>query len=51
MKVFVPEQPLLTGALGAALLAREHVHKKLAKNEPIERKERQLAEATFFTQQ
>lgn len=51
MKVFVPEQPLLTGALGAALLAGEHVKKKLARNEAIERKERQLAETTFFGQE
>lgn len=47
-EVFVPEQPLLTGALGAAFLAREYVLEKLAKNEPIVRKERQLAEITFF---
>lgn len=50
-EVFVPEQPLLTGALGAALLGREYVLKRLAGNEPIVRKERQLAETTFFAQQ
>ena len=51
LKVFVPEQPLLTGALGASLLAREYVQKRLAKNQPIQRKELQLAETTFFGQQ
>lgn len=51
LKVFVPEQPLLTGALGASLLAREYVQKRLAKNQPILRKELQLAETTFFGQQ
>ncbi|MBN1857222.1 MAG: 2-hydroxyglutaryl-CoA dehydratase [Dehalococcoidia bacterium] len=50
-KVFVPEQPLLTGALGAALLGREHVMNKRARNETIVRKERQLSETTFFGQQ
>ncbi|MFC1939516.1 acyl-CoA dehydratase activase [Chloroflexota bacterium] len=47
-EVFVPEQPLLSGALGAALLAKEYVLDKLVKEEPIIRKERQLAETTFF---
>ncbi|MFC2041377.1 acyl-CoA dehydratase activase [Chloroflexota bacterium] len=47
-EVFVPEQPLLSGALGAALLAKEYVLDKLVKEEPIIRKERQLAEITFF---
>jgi len=47
-EVLVPEQPLLTGALGAALLGREHVLEKLARKEPIIRKERQLSETTFF---
>ena len=49
-EVRVPEQPLLSGALGAALLGREHVLQRVARNEPIERKERRLAEATFFQQ-
>jgi len=47
-EIFVPEQPLLSGALGAALLAGEHVAQKLARNETVERKERRLTEATFF---
>ena len=50
-EVFVPEQPLLSGALGAALLGREYVLERLARKEPIIRKERQLAETTFFGQQ
>ncbi len=47
-EVFVPEDPLISGALGAALLGKELVLKALAKGEPIPRKERHLAEATFF---
>ena len=47
-EVFVPEQPLLSGALGAALLATEYVLERLARKEPIIRKERRLAETTFF---
>ena len=50
-EVFVPEQPLLSGALGAALLGRKYVLERLARKEPIIRKERQLAETTFFVQQ
>jgi predicted CoA-substrate-specific enzyme activase len=47
-EVFVPEQPLLSGALGAALLGREYVLERLARKEPIVRNERRLAETTFF---
>ena len=47
-EVFVPEDPLISGALGAALLGKEFVAKALAKGEPVQRKERRLAEATFF---
>jgi predicted CoA-substrate-specific enzyme activase len=47
-KVFVPEEPLLTGALGAALLAKELTLKALARGESIKREERHLEEATFF---
>ena len=47
-EVFVPEEPLLTGALGAALLGKEFTLKAIAKGEPIQRKERRLEEATFF---
>ncbi len=47
-KVFVPEEPLLTGALGAALLAKELTLKAQAQGGSIRRKERRLEEATFF---
>lgn len=47
-EVFVPEDPLITGALGAALLGRETVLKALEKGESIQRKERRLVKATFF---
>ena len=46
--VFVPEEPLLSGAIGAALLARELAREALARGEPIQRKGRRLEEATFF---
>jgi len=47
-EVFVPEEPLLTGAMGAALLGKELTLQALAKGEPIQRKERRLEEVTFF---
>lgn len=47
-EVFVPEDPLISGALGAALLGKESVLQALAKGETIQRKERRLAKATFF---
>jgi len=47
-EVFVPEEPLLSGALGAALLGKEITLKTLAEGEPIPRGERRLEEATFF---
>ncbi len=49
-EVLVPEYPLLSGALGAALLGREYVEKRLAENEPVEKKERKLTKATFFVE-
>jgi len=45
----IPEDPLLTGALGAAILGKEATMRALAKGEPIQTKERRLTEATFFT--
>jgi len=48
-EVLVPEDPLLSGALGAAILGKEIVLKALSKGEPIPRKDRRLEEATFFT--
>ena len=47
-EVSVPEDPLLTGAMGAALLGKELTLNALAKGEAIPRKERRLEEATFF---
>lgn len=46
--VSVADSPLLTGALGAALLGREFVQKALARGESLPTKERRLEEATFF---
>jgi predicted CoA-substrate-specific enzyme activase len=47
-EVLVPEDPLISGALGAALLGKEIIQKALAKGEAVPKKERRLAEATFF---
>jgi len=47
-EVLVPEDPLISGALGAALLGKEIVQKALANGEAVPKKERRLAEATFF---
>jgi predicted CoA-substrate-specific enzyme activase len=47
-EVLVPEEPLLSGAIGAALLGKEITLKALAQGEPIQRGERRLDEATFF---
>lgn len=49
-EVLVPEDPLISGALGAALLGKEIIQKALEKSEPVQRKERRLMEATFFNQ-
>jgi len=46
--VFVPEEPLLSGAIGAALTGKELTLKALAKGETIQTGERRLEEATFF---
>ena len=47
-KVFVPDEPLLTGAAGAALLAKDMTMKALAEGKPVKTAKRQLGEATFF---
>jgi predicted CoA-substrate-specific enzyme activase len=47
-EVLVPEDPLISGALGAALLGKEITLKALEKGEVVPKKERRLAEATFF---
>ena len=47
-QIFVPEEPLLSGALGAALLGKEITLKALAAGETIQKRERRLEEVTFF---
>ena len=47
-EVLVPEDPLISGALGAAILGKELILKALATGETIQRVERRLAEAIFF---
>jgi predicted CoA-substrate-specific enzyme activase len=47
--VLVPEEPLLSGALGAALLGKEIALKAMAEGHIIKRSERRLVEAKFFT--
>ena len=47
-EVLIPDDPLISGALGAALLGREIVTKALVEGEPLPKSERRLAEATFF---
>jgi len=47
-EILVPEDPLISGALGAALLAKEITEAALAKGEPIQRAERRLVEVSFF---
>jgi len=48
-EVFVPDEPLLSGAIGAALLGKEITLKAQARGEPAHREKRHLDEATFFT--
>ncbi len=48
LKILVPDEPLLSGALGAALLGRDITLQALAKNEPVVRGPRRLESATFF---
>jgi predicted CoA-substrate-specific enzyme activase len=43
-EILVPEEPLITGALGAALLGKEIVEKAKQNNSPLETKERLLEE-------
>ena len=47
-ELLVPEEPLLTGALGAAILAKEAYTKAVTEGEPIPTKPRRLEKATFF---
>jgi (R)-2-hydroxyacyl-CoA dehydratese activating ATPase len=46
--LLVPAEPLLTGALGAAILARETCTKALAEGQTLHPKARRMEEATFF---
>jgi predicted CoA-substrate-specific enzyme activase len=50
-EVLVPDDQLISGALGAALLGKELTLKALEKGEPVEKKERRLTEVTFFNQE
>jgi predicted CoA-substrate-specific enzyme activase len=46
--IFVPDEPLLSGAIGAALLGKELIMKAREKGEPIQKGTRHLEESTFF---
>ncbi len=46
--VYVCEEPLITGALGAALLGRERVNKAIQKGKPLISKDRRLDPTSFF---
>jgi len=50
-EILVPEDPLISGALGAALMGKEIVLKAMAKGEAIKKAERRLVEASFFEQE
>jgi predicted CoA-substrate-specific enzyme activase len=48
-EILVPEEPLLTGALGAAILAKETYAKAAAAGETLPTRSRRLEKATFFS--
>ncbi len=48
-EILVPEEPLLTGALGAAILAKETYMKAVAVGEALPTKSRRLEKPTFFS--
>ena len=48
-ELLVPEEPLLTGALGAAILAKETFMKAVAEGKDLPKKSRRLERATFFS--
>jgi predicted CoA-substrate-specific enzyme activase len=50
-EILVPKEPLLTGALGAAILAKETYNKAAAAGETLPTKSRRLEKATFFSQE
>ncbi len=47
--VLVPEEPLLSGALGAAILGKEIILKALAEGQTVQRSERLLVESRLFS--
>jgi predicted CoA-substrate-specific enzyme activase len=47
--VLVPDEPLITGALGAALIGREMYRRASETGKELVRKPRRLGEATFFS--
>jgi predicted CoA-substrate-specific enzyme activase len=50
-EILIPEEPLLTGALGAAILAKEIYMKAAAAGEALPTKSRRLEKATFFSEE
>jgi hypothetical protein len=46
----VPPEPLLTGAIGAALMGRDIVQQASESGTPLPRSERRLQEVTLFNQ-
>jgi (R)-2-hydroxyacyl-CoA dehydratese activating ATPase len=46
--VLVPPEPLLTGAIGAALVGKETYDKSVQSGQPLKRAGKSLQEATFF---
>ncbi len=47
--VLIPPEPLLTGAIGAALLGKDITQQAIKSGLPLVRADRRLQEATFFT--
>ena len=48
-EILVPDEPLITGALGAAILAQETYTKARAAGETLSARSRRLEKATFFS--
>jgi len=46
--VLIPPDPLITGAIGAALLGKESIQRALKKGEALPRNKRRLEEARFY---
>lgn len=47
-KVLIPENPMLSGAMGAALMAAEIERKAISQGKPLHTVERKLEEASFY---